>query len=467
MGRVRAAPAALAALGLVAVAAAAPAGPPGQWSRLGKPSAGPAEPALARTPDGVLHVVSPAGAGTELWEARVAPDGHRLALARLPGRWRALSSPELGVAADGTLQLVVGAERSSDPSDPRSGIVLATASPGAPWQLADAPLVPGTGMATSDVGAATLPDGTPVVAWARSGSLRYRFGTTGARELALPDCCARRPDLAVDAITGRVVLAWVSLARGSGGVVAQAIGADGPAGRRLYAPGSAGLGRRDSVATESRTAVAARIGAQGVYVAYGHVARVAKPRRFVGIRLWRVGAPAPAVDLRAPDIGSVTLAAAPQGRLWLAWQRAGRLFAARTNRAATRVGAVRELPPPPRTGGVERMQGEGSAGPLDLVVDARGRGGLTVWHTRVLPGLTLRVRASTEAGGLARYRFAVLDAGDPVANAVVRVGAQSLVTGASGSVVLETSDRPGSATATKAGYAPAVVRVPAPARASG
>ena len=34
------------------------------------------------------------------------------------------------------------------------------------------------------------------------------------------------------------------------------------------------------------------------------------------------------------------VAAAPEGRLWLMWEENGTIFAARTNRSATKVGAV-------------------------------------------------------------------------------------------------------------------------------
>jgi hypothetical protein len=383
-------------------------------------------------------------------------------LRRLPGTWSALSEPDVVATPDGGARLVVGAEPGGS-SAAVAGVVTAVEAAGATsWVFADAPLAAAPGLGASQLGAASLRDGTTVVAWTKDGALRYRFATSGSSVVAVPDCCARAPDVAVDGATSGVVVAWISTGP-SGGVVARTSTAARPVGRRLYAPGSAGRSRKAFLADDtSRVAVSGRIGAPGVYVAYGRVAAVASPRRFVGIRLWRVGSSGPSVDLRSPDVRDVTLAASAGGRLWLAWQRGGRLYATRTNRAVTRVGAVRMLPAPPRSRGVARVQGEGSAGPLDLVVDAAGPGGFTAWHARVLPGLSLGAVATREAGGLVRYSFRVVDAGDPVPNATVRVGKQTLTTGATGAVVLETADVPRSATASKPGYAPATTTLRAP-----
>ena len=83
------------------------------------------------------------------------------------------------------------------------------------------------------------------------------------------------------------------------------------------------------------------------------------------------------------------VAAAPEGRLWLMWEVNGTIFAARTNKAATRVGAVNALRAPgSRT--VYRLNGEGSAGPLDLFVND----GSALWHQQVWPKLQLTASRS-------------------------------------------------------------------------
>jgi hypothetical protein len=316
------------------------------------------------------------------------------------------------------------------------------------------------------VGATAAPDGTPIAAWSDGGRLANHIGVDqSAAAIPVPAgaCCSSRPAVGVDVVGSRAYVVWFSEAPGSLGLVAQAIGGSGPGGRVLYAPGSAARGRAGTVAPGQRIAVSGRTAAPGVYVAYGTVHQKRKPgQAFTGLALWRIGASKPLARIRAPGADLVALAAAPEGRLWLAWSARGKLFAARTNRAATRIGGVRTLPPPARSGRITQVQGEGSLGPLDLVVDVRVRGRRwLLWHEQVLPALTLRVSAHSLSGGTTRYVFAVSDAGDAVANAAVRVGKQVLTTGASGTVVLQTTDLPRVATAVKPGYAPATTAIPA------
>ena len=78
----------------------------------------------------------------------------------------------------------------------------------------------------------------------------------------------------------------------------------------------------------------------------------------------------------------------------------------------------------------------------------------------MLPGLSLAITATVSAGGATKYVFRVTDAGEPMENATVKVGKQSLTTGLAGTVALATGDRPPNATASKPGYAPATTPLP-------
>ena len=130
------------------------------------------------------------------------------------------------------------------------------------------------------------------------------------------------------------------------------------------------------------------------------------------------------------------------------WEVNGTIFAARTNRQATRVGGVNALRAPgSRT--VYRLNGEGSAGPLDLLVND----GSGFWHQQVQPRLQLSA-TSRKAGEGRVVTFRVADAGDPVAAATVRAGGRTLRTSANGTATLRqaTSVRV-KATASKTGYA--------------
>jgi hypothetical protein len=174
------------------------------------------------------------------------------------------------------------------------------------------------------------------------------------------------------------------------------------------------------------------------------------------ISLLNVGARSIARKLKAPGAAHVTLVAAPKGRLWLAWTRRGTIFAARTSRDATRLGRVQEVPMRKGSPVVEQLQGDASAGPLDVVASLASRGGaLRIWHRQLLPALTLEVSAQGAADTPRRYVFRVTDAGEPVPNASVKFGKQTLTTGVAGTVTLTTSDRSPTATATKLGYAAA------------
>src|SRR5215475_9293673 len=88
------------AVGLVVVlgfAGHAAAGPPGQWTRLAGTVVNFAEPGMARTSDGVLHVVYTRKAGTkeELVHVSISPAGKVGSEAVALGNWSAMSHPDL------------------------------------------------------------------------------------------------------------------------------------------------------------------------------------------------------------------------------------------------------------------------------------------------------------------------------------------------------------------------------------
>lgn len=444
------------------VTCVAAAGPPGTWSRAGKRPGSPGfEAGLARTADGVLHVVSLRrnGAKSELWQIRIGSDGRLLGSNAIVRGWSGLANPDVILSADGGLRVFVGGSQSPATANP--GLVTATApTQGGPWTIQPDPVSPGAEAATADVGATSTKDGTPIAVWATTSGLRYRHGLDPAGAdvvVPLPGCCASEPDAATDSATGKSYIAWASSAAQASGTYVQPIGPRGVIGQPLYAPGSASKDRAAAVPPGERVAVTTRLGAGGVYVAYG----VGYPtvRR---VALWPVGAARPVLRLPAAGASDIALAAAPEGRLWLAWAQNGTGYVTRTNRAATRVEPVRAVSSPPRTTSIWRVQGEGSLGPLDLIANIDATGGTTFWHQQFLPLLSLRVTASAQAAGSTRYTFTVTDAGDPVPNATVKVGTQTLTTGLAGTVVLTTTDRPLAAFASKAGYATGSARIPKP-----
>jgi len=243
------------------------------------------------------------------------------------------------------------------------------------------------------------------------------------------------------------VLAWYSNVDGRSGIWAQTVLPN--AGPRLLAPGSVTGGK--SIVQDQRTAIAARLGAPGVYLAYCSGYPTCKRAL-----LWRVGTKRALAAGGSPDVEDVNIASGPDGRLWVMWhdgQNSRTLFVRRTNRAATRFGPVVRVKPPGGTSAVWKLSGEGSSGVLDLLASVTTGGSLATWHTQVRPPLAV---------GAARTKstvtFRVTDAGDPVAGATVDVAGRKLQTNASGRATATLAGA-ATATATKRGYADASVRV--------
>jgi hypothetical protein len=172
----------------------------------------------------------------------------------------------------------------------------------------------------------------------------------------------------------------------------------------------------------------------------------------IHVRLWRVGGRAIAVAT-GRDIEDVNLARGPGGRLWVMWQDSGRIRVIRTNKAATKAGAIVNVKPPPGTSALWDVFGEGSLGRLDLLAHVTARGGIATWHRQVLPGLSLKCFPK-KAGATCR----VTDAGAPVAGAIVKIGRASVKTLSSGVASFTLEKGSYTVTASKAGYTSATAR---------
>jgi hypothetical protein len=155
--------------------------------------------------------------------------------------------------------------------------------------------------------------------------------------------------------------------------------------------------------------------------------------------------------------------------VWVAWleNRPGRptIAARRSNRLGTAWGEpVRVAAPGRWLLGALNVAAQGHN--LDVLGLMGSAGGAkTVQHTQLLPGLTLdHVRTVRRADGSAVVRFRVLDAGDPVAGASVRIpGSLSTTEATAGDGVAVVwlpagRTRTVRATAAKAGYAPHSIR---------
>jgi hypothetical protein len=438
----------LAALVLLLNAASAQAGPPGRWTRVtgvGQPVRSTLDAGVARTGDGALHLLwaRDGGRADVVLHSSLSADARRVlgprtvaaygdgvnesvALVAGPGGLRAFFA---GVAEGSTLDRV-----------------MATATfAGVSWS----PAVPAsnaasgrTPYAASGIGAGLALDGTPVSAWGSPGS-GFHVGLDPATpDGSFPGRSATDPGVGTDSAGGQVVVAWNLL--DEGGVAAMAVSPPGP---RLTIPGSR------AAQLQHRVAVTGRIGAPSVYVAY-----TAGDNQFRGRpALWRFGSTRGRVISRTRGARDISVAPAPGGRLWAFWHQDGRLLATRSDPAARRFGALVSLEPPRGTRALHDLAGEGSRGPLDLVVLlSRSRTGTAHWHQRVLPGLTLT--ATPGPHGLVTLR--VTDAGVPVRGVGVGVaGAGTRRTGTAGRVFFQLAPGFHRASAKKRGYAPASARI--------
>jgi hypothetical protein len=192
----------------------------------------------------------------------------------------------------------------------------------------------------------------------------------------------------------------------------------------------------------------------GVYTAY------ATPKANA-ITVWRVGARRPAFTIKATfEVGQVSLAAGPSGRLWVFWRNGtGKLQATRTNKAATRLGAIRDVTPPRGTT-VYRTAGDGSLGPLDIVsLVAGARGAMD--STQVLPGLSGSAQHIWRRGH--SYTVKVTDAGAPLSGAHVRFAGHQATSNSHGLARFTVSRHQAlgrsTVTASHGGYAGVVLKV--------
>ena len=318
--------------------------------------------ALARTPDGAVHVAW--ASGGQLYYGNPAT-GATVPIAAGPD-----VRPAFVADASG-LRVFAG------------GVSASSADGGTTWQV-------GANAATGEVSA----DGD-LLAWTDGNRVRV-----GGFDYGLGAFPALAPGM----------LAWDA---GDQGVRVQGIGADGErAGEASTMPDSAGQGRPSIVAR-----------AGGGWVVS------------VGSKVWRVGAS----STLSVYGWAAALAADARGRVWVTWTDDQRVYAARSDRDVSQLGAAVDLGP----FSAERLAVSATNTAAHVLAAANGVSSLR----RVLPGLALDERHRREI-----FTFSVTDAGDPVRGAVVKVGRRSGKTDRNGRVTLRVSDRRLRVTATLKGY---------------
>ena len=256
------------------------------------------------------------------------------------------------------------------------------------------------------------------------------------------------PVLATDGFLGDVVMAWHTRGRQNAPInYLQIVFPE--VGPKLAVP----------LADEEAPAIAGRPGAFGIYTVTtnGSVIRLYRAEdRGVNWELRLIPGP-PVPVLEGTVVKQVGLCSGPDERLWLAWGNEDRIFAARTSSNVTRFEPVTSLRTPAGSLTLDRLECQGSAGPLDLLADLEfatpGKAG--AYHTQVLPQLTVSEQiARFEATGT-KVTFTVTDAGEPLPGAKVRFEGKTLTTNRAGRVTVTTRVGRGgrlAASASIAGY---------------
>jgi hypothetical protein len=253
------------------------------------------------------------------------------------------------------------------------------------------------------------------------------------------------PNLATDA-TNRTVMAWYSNATARLGVHAQDVHADGsPGPGPLTMPGTGAM----NIGMLGRTPLGARTGG-GFYVPYPTPG---------GVRVWRVGAAKAPVVAGIDHSPAVAVAAARDGRICLLWTKGfgdPDVLARRSSKSATRFGATVNAGHPRNAKQAYKLDANAAGKALDVLANFNidTTSDAVTSYRRLRPGLTLKATPNRlRKGERTAVRFTVLDAGDAVRGARVKVARRSGTTDGRGRVTLSLKSRRAlEARATRRGY---------------
>ncbi len=448
---------------VVAALVAIPATASAAWTRVSEhDGSNTDEVGVVRGTDGVLHVAyrdSTSSLVNNLRYRTLSANGRTWsAPSTIVGPWVGLTNPDLEFVGS-SLHAFWGGQGTTDSGDPTNTGQAWDATLGSGgWTRSATPLTfRQSPYASSQISSAVASDGTPWITWTGTSLLAVHAGlaTGTADETNYSDgCCQYASNIARDAATGDLYMVWSSNVTNENGAYARRVAPElGDVTRLASAAGAtATAGRSHRLAAASRTT-------GGVYSAYCDTYPSCSRLRVAG-----TSGPSLTLRLKRDALSeAVWTAAAPNGRMWLAWgDYDGKTWAVRSNKALTRWGAVRALGKVGASTTTWNLNADGSTGPLDVLLNATAPAGTFVFHQRVLPGLTLtRTSTTTDSMGRKVFTLRANDAGDAVAGAAVTLRGTRLTTNANGLVrfVVPTSSgaRSSVATATKSGYAPGSV----------
>ena len=413
----------------------------GSWKQISHAHNGTkANLGLARGKDGMLHVLwaGPLGRGySAIYDTPIAASGAVGKAQAVVSGWVSVQPPRAAAAPDGSIHALISGQKTNANNDPFSGLNEAI-GPGS-WKLG--PKAFGRSSITvasnADVATGILKNGQLVSAWQSAASLLFQVGVdpnTQPQDIT-PSDLGDSPVLAVDPGTGAAVIAYHGVKDGQNYFrqIAPSVG------QPQAIPGSKGDG----------PTIAAR-SAGGVFTAFVEGGRVV---------LYQLGGKARKVPMpKGARVLTASVAAGPDGRLWVFYGDEQKTYVTRSSRHVSGWEPVQALKSPPKTVQYFRLEGEGSAGSLDLfadiTVDGQTKDGS--YATHVQPKLSLGTSKRAGKKGATLVTVHVTDAGDPVAGAKVKgLPGGTKTTDAKGLVVVTFPKGKGgklSLTATKAGY---------------
>jgi hypothetical protein len=346
---------------------------------------------LARGGDGILHVLwtSDGTSNQAVNDTPISASG-TVGKAVMITRFFLATDPDATVTPAGIAAIWNGV-RTAQGNSPMGTFEAARPLSGGQWSapVDEANPLGSIPFTSSSDTAATGSDGKPWVAFHGSNSLAVdHFGHPEVELGPTSKCCVVEPGLATDGQSGTTWVTYASLIPGHGGVFARQLLASGkPAGPAQLLPGSAMGG--NAITPAQRVGTTGRgAGSSGVYVAYEHGVPVA-----TALDVDRLGARTPtavATFKGTEQLAGSALAAAPSGRLWVAWYD-GRgtppdLFVRLSNATATSWAAAQKVPLPPGTTTVWKVYLNAQATKLDVLALVTQNGNdkdAAYWHTQV------------------------------------------------------------------------------------
>lgn len=387
------------------------------------------EPGFARASDGTLHVIwrIQSGANASIRHRSISSSGSKSGISTALTGFAGLSNPVLTVNSDGTLRAFFGAIGISE-SAGNGGLLAADANAsGASWTLRPDVLSNSRYVYASDISVAGK-DTSITSIWAYSGGVFVHsgFDSLASHEFSLDQsgCCGYSANIGIDASSGQIVAGWYSNASSQAGLYTQTVSP--LIGARQYVPDSAIPNQSgNSLSIDGRMPISGRIGAAGVYVAFCNGYPTCK-----SVRLWRVGNSKSSLVAESPNVKSVNIAKAPDGKIWLMWidVEKGVVYATRSNSSLSAFEPLRSIKRPDK-GSMYKVSGEGSAGSLDLFLNAGNT--LNYYHARLLPVLSLSASPKKAKKGK-KLKFTVTDAGTPISGVSIKAFGKKLKSNAAG-----------------------------------